>query len=150
MADWKVVAAAIRGFEGRKEVMKALRRSIREPVPGIRRDVRDRALASLPRRGGLNSWVAASRLSASVKATGRVVGLLVKAGRNSRGGRSDIRAIDRGRVRAPSWGRRYASQWHTQTVRPGFFTDPARAAGDEVGRVTTDAVDRAYDQIRRL
>ena len=49
----------------------------------------------------------------------------------------------------PSWGRRWDGQWHTQLVPPGFFTDPATEQADTVQRVTTDAVDRAFDQIRR-
>lgn len=149
MADWKVVAAELKAFDGRREVTKALRRSIREPVPAIRAAVKARALAILPSSGGLGAWVAAAKLSASVKVTGRIVGLLIKGGRNSAGGRSDVRAIDRGRVRAPAWGRRFAGQWHTQTVPSGFFTDPATEQADTVLRVTTDAVDRAFDQIRR-
>lgn len=150
MADWKVVAAQIKAFDGRREVVKALRRSIREPVPGIRVAVRASALSTLPKGGGLNEWVAAARLSASVKVTARLVGLKLKGGRSKiTGGRSDVNAIDRGRVRAPNWGRRWEGQWHTQTVTPGFFTDPAQQAGDDVGRATTEAVERAFDQIAR-
>lgn len=150
MADWKVVAAELKSFDGRREVVKAMRRAIREPVPAIRAAVKASALARLPQRGGLAEWVAASRLSASVKVTGRVVGLLVKGGRNKMtGGRSDVNAIDRGRVRHPSWGRRWDGQWHTQLVPAAFFTDPATEQADTVQRVTTAAVDRAFDQIRR-
>jgi hypothetical protein len=150
VADWRVVAADLKGFEARKEVLKALRRSIRQPVPTIRAAIKASALEILPKGGGLNEWVAASRVSASVKATGRVVGLLIKGGRNKMtGGRSDINAINRGRVRAPNWGRRWDGQWHTQTVTPGFFTDPALESADVVERVTTEAVDRAFDQVRR-
>jgi hypothetical protein len=149
VADWKVVAAELKAFDGRREVVKALRRAIREPVPAIRAAVSASALSTLPRRGGLGAWVAASKLSASVKVTGRIVGLLIKGGRSkSTGGRADVRAIDRGRVRHPSWGRRWEGQWHTQLVRPGYFTDAAAESADVVERTTTDAVDRAFDQIR--
>lgn len=149
MADWKLVAAEIKGFDGRREVVKAIRKAIREPVPMIRKDIKGRALASLPRSGGLAAWVAASKVSASVKIKSRTVGLLLKGGRNSAGGRSDIKAIDRGRVRAPSWGRKGPGAWHTQTVTEGFFSLPASYRGPEVERVTTLAVDRAFDTIRR-
>lgn len=149
MADWKVVAAQIKAFEGRREVVKAIRKTIREPVPLIRRDIKARALSSLPRSGGLAAWVAASKVSASIKIKSRTVGLLLKGGRNSSGGRSDINAIDRGRVRAPSWGRKGSGDWHNQTVSDGFFSLPASYRGPEVERVTTIAVDRAFDTIRR-
>jgi hypothetical protein len=35
-------------------------------------------------------------------------------------------------------------------VQPQFFTRPARESADLVERATTGAVDRAFDQIRRL
>lgn len=149
MTDWKVVAAQIKAFDGRREVVKAIRKTIREPVPMIRKDIKARALATMPRSGGLAAWVATSKVSASIKVQSRRVGLLLKGGRNSAGGRSDIRAIDRGRVRAPSWGRTGPGDWHNQTVTDGFFTLPAAYRGPEVERVTTIAVDRAFDTIRR-
>lgn len=150
MADWKTVAAQLKAFDGRREVVKALRRAIRQPVPGIRAAVIASARSTLPKGGGLNEWVAALRLSASVKVTGRIVGLKLRGGRSKiTGGRSDVNAIDRGRVRAPNWGRRWEGQWHTQTVTPGFFTDPAQEAAGDVERATTEAVERAFDQIAR-
>ena len=149
MTDWKIVYAELKALDARREVVKALRKSIREPLPDIRKSIKRRALAILPHSGGLAKWVAASRINGSVKVKAKTVGLTVKGGRNSAGGRSDVNAIDRGRVRAPSWGRRGPGAWHTQTVDSGFFTDPAKRGSDDVELATDRAVDRALDLIRR-
>ena len=116
MATVADLAHDFRRFRASKEMTKALRRRIREPVPTVRRMVKARALAILPARGGLGAWVASSRLTASVRLRGSGAAILLKAGRNSRGSRSDVRAIDRGRVRHPTFGRRASNAWHTQSV----------------------------------
>lgn len=138
----------LKRFEGRREVVKALRKEIRRPVPTVRKAIRRRALDTLPEGGGLNKWVAKTRVNVQIKLAGRGAGIRLKGGRNSLHGRTDTRAIDAGRVRHPSWGRRGPGQWHTQQVTPGFFTDPA---GD-IGTWRTacvKAVDEALEVIRR-
>lgn len=142
-------ARELRGFEDRKTVLKALRTAVRKPFPTVRARIKASALATLPKRGGLNAWVAAIKIGLSVRATAaRSAGVVVKGGRNSTGARSDVRAIDRGRVRAPSWGRRGVGSWHTVTVTPGFFTTPVVEAVEwhtEIDR----AVDDAFATVRR-
>jgi hypothetical protein len=111
----------LKGFEDRKIVLRELRKEIRKPVPKARKAIKAKALDTLPRHGGLNEWVASTRITASIRLSGRSTGVRLKGGRNSFKKRSDIRAIDKGRVRAPAWGHRTA--WHLQAVRPGFFTE---------------------------
>lgn len=142
-------ARELRGFEQRKVVLKALRVAVRKPFPTVRARIKASALSTLPRRGGLNAWVAAIKIGLSVKATSaRSAGVVVKGGRNSAGGRSDVRAIDRGRVRAPSWGRRGPGSWHTVTAAPGFFTTPVVEATEWRAEIDK-AVDDAVQTIRR-
>ena len=148
MPDWQIVYAQIKAFDDSRQVLKAMRKGIREPVPAIRRAIRDRATSTLPRRGGLNRWVAGIRVNASIKLGSRAITMKLKGGRNSVGSRSDINAIDRGRVRAPSWGRKGPGQWHTQSVSPGFFKRPAADHADQVNEAIDGAVDSALDQLR--
>jgi hypothetical protein len=148
MGSFDDLVRDIRGFDRRREIVKALGQAIRKPVPAVRRAIKARALATLPHRGGLGAWVAASRVTTQVKLSGRTAAIRLKGGRNSRGGRSDIRAIDAGRVRAPSWGKRTTASWHSQTVTAGFFTKPASEA-DQWVRAADTAVDAALEQIRR-
>jgi hypothetical protein len=138
----------LRGFQDRKVVLKELRKGIRRPFPAVRKAVRKNAVDTLPKSGGLGKWASGIRINLRIKTTSRAASVTVVGGRNSAGGRSDIKALDRGRVRAPSWGRRGKGSWHTQTVPVGFFTKPVTEAKewhDEIDK----SVDTAFDQIRR-
>jgi len=138
----------LRKFEARKEVVKQLRKEIRKPIPDIRKAIKRRAFDTLPKGHGLNVWVSKTKITAAIKLSGRSAGVKLKGGRNSTGARSDIRRIDKGRVRHPSWGRRGKGQWHTQIVPDGFFTEPATDGGTW-HRVCLTAVDNALDTIKR-
>lgn len=122
-------------------IRTAVAAEMRRPIPGVRKAVRARAVATLPKGGGLNAWVARVRFTSDVRVAGDTVRVKIKAGRNSAGGRSDINAIDRGRVRAPTFGYRGPRGWHQQAVDPGFFREPV-AEPDQ----WTDAADRALDE----
>lgn len=134
MGDIAVLVASLRAFERDSTLIKAVREELRQPVPVVRARIKATAVATLPHSGGLGAWVAGTRITAQVTLRGRAAGIRLKGGRNSHanlrgtegGTRSDIRAIDRGRLRHPSWGRRWRGQWWTQSVPPGFFTKTAR------------------------
>jgi len=138
----------LRSFDGRREIVKAIGKGVRAGVPAVRKAIRQRAVDTLPHSGGLGRWVARSSITAQVKLQARSGSIKLKGGRNSAGARSDIKSIDAGRVRAPSWGRRTAASWHTQSVPAGFFTEPAASAKDWHDDVD-QAVDVALDQLRR-
>lgn len=124
--SFEAFAADLRRFNGRKAMSKALRKRLREPVPAVRRAIRRRALATMPRRGGLNRWVAATRITAKVSFTGRGAGVTLRGSRANTSGKADLRRLDdSGRIRHPSWGRRGPGQWHTQTVPARWFTGEA-------------------------
>jgi hypothetical protein len=138
----------LRGFVRRKEVIKELRVGIRQPVPTVRKAIKANAIATLPAGGGLNRWVASTRVTAQIKITSYSARVRLRGGRNSARKRSDIDAIDRGRVRHPSWGRRGPGQWHSQAVSARFFTEPAASAPQWMPAID-DAVARAFDTLRR-
>jgi hypothetical protein len=138
----------LRSFDGRREVVKAVGRGVRKGAPAVRKAIRAKALEILPSGGGLGKWVAQSRVTVQVRLSGRKAGVKLKGGRNSAGQRSDIKAIDNGRVRAPSWGRRGKGAWHVQAVPEGFFTETAAQATEWHDEVEA-AVDEALNQIRR-
>lgn len=142
------LARDLRGFNADEEVVKALRQEIVKPVPAVRKKIRASAIAILPSSGGLNVWVAASRITSSVKVGGHSVTVTLRGGRSSASGKqSDINAIDRGRVRHPSWGRRGRGQWHNQVVAPKFFTRPASETS-EWARAIDVAVSNALRTLR--
>lgn len=138
----------LKAFDARREIVRAMSKGIRKGAPGVRKKIRAAALSLLPSEGGLGAWVAQIRINMRIKTSGRRAGVTLVGGRNSVGGRSDIRAIDRGRVRAPSWGRRSKGSWHTQTVPDGFFTRTAAEASEWRAGVDRE-VDLALEQLRR-
>ena len=138
----------LRRFEGRREVTKALRKRIREPIPQVRKAIRKRAMDTLPKGGGLNKWAAKTRVTAKVSTSGRGAGVKLRGSRKSTKGKADLRRLDAGRVRHPSWGRRGKDDWHTQQVTAGFFTAPATEV-DQWRDACLAAVDEALEVIRR-
>jgi hypothetical protein len=140
-------AKELRAFPERGVVTKELRKELRKPLPAVRRAIKRRALDTLPKSGGLNAWAASTRITAKITINGKTVRVTLRGARNSVGGQSDLRALDRGRVRHPSWGRRGKGQWYTQTVTPGFFTEPATEF-DEYREACLAALTRALEQIR--
>lgn len=149
MTDWKVVYAQLAAFEDKREVLKAMRRAIRPPAKDIIQAIKRRAVEILPHAGGLGAWVAELKVGTSISINGRRVRLRLRGSRNSLRDVSDLDAIDRGRVRAPSWGRRNPPAWHLEAVPSGFFTDTARDNADLVQHAIADSVDNAFDQLRR-
>lgn len=138
----------LRTFEDRREVTREVRAELRTPVRTVRKAIRARAMVTLPTRGGLNRWVAQVQVSALVRVSGRSAKVTLQARRDSLNGRTDVAAIDRGRLRAPSWGRRGPGDWHNQRVPAGFFTKPATET-DAWHEACVRAVDNAFDTIRR-
>lgn len=125
MGDIHTLVRSLRGFSRNNEVTKAVRAELRAPVPIVRTRIKAAARTKLPRSGGLGGWVAAIKITALVQFSAKVVSVRMRGGRRSTGAQSDIAAIDRGRVRAPSWGRRHRGDWHNQAVPPGFFSKTA-------------------------
>jgi hypothetical protein len=137
----------LKAFRESKAVVNAAARGIRKAVAPARRAVKKKAKATLPKGGGLNVWVSKAAIRTSIRLSGRKAGIKITGGRNSVGGRSDIAAIDAGRVRAPSWGHRTRASWHTVTVTPGFFSETLDELPDWRENIEAE-VDRALDTIR--
>lgn len=139
--------AELRVFDGRRQIVKAMRRGLEKAAKtDVKPAIVAHALAILPKSGGLAAYVAAARIAVTVRYGGRSAGVGLRGRRGSKGGRSDLDRIDRGSVRAPAWGRR--SQWHTETVAPGWFTTPAAESTAFTDRVDQE-VDRVLEELRR-
>lgn len=138
----------LRGFDGRREIVKAIAKGVRKAAGPVRKDIRAAAIDMLPERHGLGAWVAKLSITATVRVTSRSGRITLRGGRKSSGARSDLNRIDAGVVRAPSWGRRYGNAWHNQAVTPGFFTKTAADATQWAADVDTE-VDRALEQLRK-
>jgi hypothetical protein len=141
------VAAAVRRLGSDRTIVKNMARDIRRAVPPVRTAVRRNALAYLPHRGGLNRWVAKARVNVKVRRSATDAGVSFAVGRNSAHARTDSRAIDRGKVRAPFFGDRRS--WHSQAVRAGFASDAFDDAVPEFRERVVEAVNRAVLEVTR-
>lgn len=82
---------------------------------------KESALANLPKGGGLNEWVAASKFTGRNRLSGRAVGVtLVASKAGGRQGSHDIEATDSGEFRHPTYGH---GPWVSQSITPGWWTN---------------------------
>lgn len=132
----------------RRDIQRELRAKLRRPLPAVRAAVRARALATLPKRGGLNRWAAKAKVDFEIVYVGRGAGVRLTVSRSSMRGPSDLRALDRGRVRHPSWGRRRPGQWHIQLVTPKVYSGPLTEV-DQWRRAAAAAVGAAVERVGR-
>jgi hypothetical protein len=139
----------LQGHAQRKVVLRQLRKRMRQPLPAARKGVRAAAVEQLPRAGGLGVWVAKTRITANLRVTARAVRLTVKGSRRKDKKLSDIRRIDAGTVRHPTFGRRTgAYDWHNQAVPEGFFTKTiSERYADEWRRVAVEAAEAAVAEL---
>lgn len=144
----RLVGRIVRKLGDGRTIPNKMAKEIRRAVPPIRKAIKAHEIEILPHRGGLGRWVASGGIRASVRRGARTAGISLVQGRNSRGGRSDLRKIDRGMVRAPAWGNRKA--WHLQHVPAGAFTDAARAHVDDFRDACVIAVDKAVEEVLAL
>lgn len=107
---------------GEKDLTKELRKSLQRTIRPLKAAAREGALEALPASGGLAAEVAASGFTGRVSLLGKNPRVLIegKGRQNKHGQRHDLRAMDRGRLRHPLYGRR--GRWYTQLVRPGWFS----------------------------
>jgi hypothetical protein len=142
------LARELRAFSDRRKVVQALRRGLTRQARPLVVKIRAHAADVLPSGGGLNQWVARARIGVKISYAARTAGIRLRGGRKSVSDRSDLAAIDRGQVRHPSWGRRAAGAWHTQSVTPGWWSDPTEAHGAAFVAAVDTEVDAVLDEIR--
>jgi hypothetical protein len=140
--DLPLIKAKLKELGDGNTIPRELAREVRSEVPPLRDSVQLAALVLLPRGGGLNRWVAASKVRASISYSRRKAGIRLVGSRNSMGGRSDLAGIDAGVVRAPNYGYR-GGKWHAQAVRPGFFSESVQRVGTERMKAASQRAIRA-------
>jgi len=107
----------------RRELLAGLRAGVRPVIPALRAA----ALSELPKKGGLNEWVAASKLTVRNRLSPFTAGVQIvnqsKAGSSRRGGSGQVQfGSDKGVVRHPVFGHT-DRKWTETKVHAGWFTD---------------------------
>ena len=131
--DYKAFAQRLKAAD--RSVANGLRRRIREAGKPLAEGVLQDGPEGLPERGGLSAWLRQSKGTTSLTQTRLEVKL-------SRGGKHDLAAINRGRLRHPVFGNRGA--WAGQDVGAGTYDRAidkhAALALDDLARVVDDVM----------
>jgi hypothetical protein len=100
---------------GNGDLRKALLKGLRAAAKPMLQVAQDAARDKLPRSGGLNEFVAASKFSTTSKLTGKNPSVSLKATKKGH----DVKATDRGVLRHPVFGH---NVWVQQTIPAGWFS----------------------------
>jgi hypothetical protein len=144
-----LVGKAVRLMGSDRTVIKNLTKRIKSLGTPVKAELKASALASLPHRGGLNLWVASSRVVVSVRRGASTAGVDISEGRNSKTGkRSDLRALNKGKLRHPVHGNR--RKWTLQSIEPGFFDDVIDGpVGEQFQAEVIGAIDDTIAEVLR-
>ena len=104
---------------GDKELKKELRTALRDATKPMKAAIKKNARDNMPHRGGLNDYLARSRITTQVKQSGQNPGIRISNKQH------DTRLDTQGRLRHPTFGRRGPGDWKEQKVESGWFTKPA-------------------------
>lgn len=118
---------------GDRALKNELARNIRAVTKPVIADLRQAALRTLPREGGLAARVAGSKIGTRTTTTGNNVGVRIVA----RSG-YDLDAIDRGTLRHPVFG---TDRWVTQSVPAGWWSKTLKADEAKVREAVINAVE---------
>ena len=122
----------------RRELPTRMRRAGERLVPPIRASAAER----LPKRGGLNRYVAESAIRVVVSTAPSTTKVAVVGRLPKRGGRVDLEALNAGQVRHPVFT---TGVWVEEKIRPGFWDDAVAKHEDQVRAEVVGVM----DEIRR-
>lgn len=128
---------------GGKELRTRIRKAMQEAAKPLAVEVRDKGAAKMPHRGGLSGRIAAARAGVSLTASTRSTAVAIRLGTREK---YDLRSMDLGRLRHPTYGHR---PWVSQTVPAGAFTEPFQDGSTDVRNRVSAEVARLLDEIAR-
>lgn len=145
-----------------KEIRTELFKAVQSATKPIKEEIKAEAILTLPERGGLGTWVSKIGIRTRQAFSGRNVGITItgtlnnkaKAAGRGRGRRkaktfgkvADLRAINRGRVMHPVFGK--GPMVGPQMVRAGFWNRPLETlTAVRAQKEIQDAMKRAVAQI---
>lgn len=130
------LARAIRQA-GDKDLQRELASGLRRAVRPMQREFKQVAGQVLPYRGGLAEFVVAGMRFRSKVSVGKSPRVRITASLPGH----DLDAMNRGRLRHPTFGHRDGAHWVTQEIRPGFWDDAGTLAAEDARKEIDKAVD---------
>ena len=123
----------------RKELLRGMRAAAKPAV----KHVKEAAVRDLPHAGGMGQFAKKSTIGVRTRTSGEGAGVRIIAVKKGH----DVAAIDRGRLRHPTFGNK--KSWHTQSVKPGFFSDTITNERDEMQIEMLRSMDDFLQEIQR-
>lgn len=133
--DFREVALRLKAAD--VELWKATQKNIRVATAPARPAVRASARANLPKKGGLNEWVASASITTSILTGRRTAGVAVRVKKRGH----NMQDVDSGQVRHPLFGNR--EHWYTTAVPAGVLSRPLEALRPAVGVACVEAMRQA-------
>jgi hypothetical protein len=125
---------------GDKGLKRELSKGIAAATKPLKVAVKQSALETLPKKGGLNVRVAA-QISPRTRRSANGVRITATGKQGAR----NLADLDRGIVRHPVFGHR--GRWSVEKVRPGFWTRPLEDLAPGARQELLDAMQRVAGQI---
>jgi hypothetical protein len=122
-------------FRGLNRAAKPLGKAVQESIPDY-----------MPNRGGYAATLQRSHSTRTQIKTGGRDPAVRLISRTKGGVKRRVKALEAGKLAHPVFGNRKV--WRTQSVKPGFFTEPIEAGADDVREEMVDAIGRVHDRIR--
>lgn len=153
------VAARMRA-EGRKDLSRTMGRALSQAADPLKATIRTEAEAVMPKRGGYEAVFSKSlrfrldRRNGSQSATVQLITYAEGAGQ-----RRDIRALERGNLRHPVFGRSHrlkkgvragnlrANPWAVTSIRPGFHKRGTAHAMEQAQKQLTKVISDYADRL---
>lgn len=149
-AAFKAAAQALND-QGDKELRKNVYGAFRKAAKPLAESVIREGAREMPKRGGLSAKVAGSKSGQSNSTTGRNPGvtLTFRGVKDVEGKNMDLKTLDVGIARHPTFGRRGLGQWKVTNVPKGAFTRPFEAGLEPVKRELFRVLEDAAADIAR-
>lgn len=161
----KAFGKALKGAD--KELRKEMFKAVASATKPVKEEIKRSAIETLPSTGGLGTWVSKIGIKTRQAYSGRNVGITITGtldnkkvargkGRGKRkagtfGATADLRAINRGRVMHPAWGRAKADGsglFGPQMVKSGFWSNPMEGlVAARARKEIEEAMRRVADEI---
>jgi hypothetical protein len=134
-ADLRRLSAQLR-TTGQSGLKKNMRRAVTKATTPCRAAVRDLLREEMPKRGGLNNWMASAYIAGVVLTGPKTAGVVL---RGRKQGHDLVRVNETGIVRHPTYGHRGEGQWQNTEVPDHFWERALEPFGGAVREALKEA-----------
>jgi hypothetical protein len=144
-ADYLAAAKVLTEY-GDAGLIKEVRADMRKAARPLGERVIKEGAAAMPRRGGLSHILEGAKMSQSNATSGRNPGVALTFKTNPP---HDLKSMNEGIVRHPTFGHREKGDWKETKVKPGAYSRPFEAGQEATASEIVDGLNRVAQDIAR-